>query len=69
MRVNLDLSAEEVRDLYYYLTSVVRSSVRSCDYVPDVLFTIIGKLSFDVSLYYEDYVSKTDESSKGPVSD
>lgn len=69
MTLHFDLSDEEVRDLSYYLTSAAAASVRSCDYVPDVLFTIIGQLAVDVCAYYKDFVNKTDENSKEPVSD
>ena len=69
MTLQLNLSDEEVRDLSYYLTAAAAASVRSCDYVPDVLFTIIGQLAVDVCAYYKDFVNKTDESSKEPVSD
>lgn len=69
MTLQVDLSDEEVRELNYYLTAAAAASVRSFDYVPDVLFMIIGQLTVDVSLYYKDFVNKTDESSKEPVSD
>lgn len=67
MTLQVNLSDEQVRDLNYYLTGVVAASVRSCDYVPDVLFSIIGQLSVDVCAYYKDFVNKVDESCKEPV--
>lgn len=69
MTLHVNLSDEQVRDLSYYLTAAAAASVRSCDYVPDVLFSIIGLLAVDVCAYYKDFVTKTDESSKEPVSD
>lgn len=69
MTLNVNLSDEEVRDLSYYLTYAAAASVRSSDYVPDVLFTIIGQLSVDVCAYYKDFENKVNESSKEPVSD
>lgn len=69
MTLHLNLSDEELRDLNYYLTAAVAASVRSCDYVPDVLFTIIGQLAVDVCAYYKDLENKIDESSKESVSD
>lgn len=67
MTLRFDLSNEQVSDLSYYLTSVVASSVRSCEHVPDVLFSIIGKLSVDVFSYYEDCKNKANEDSKESV--
>lgn len=69
MTLQVDLSDEEVRDLSYYLTAAAAASVRSCDYVPDVLFSIIGQLAVDVCAYYKDFENKVDESCKESVSD
>lgn len=69
MTLQVNLSDYEVRELNYYLTAAAASSARSGDYIPDVLFTILGQLSVSVTAYYQDFVNKTDESSKESVSD
>lgn len=67
MTLHLNLSDEEVRDLCYYLTLAVATSVRSFDYVPDVIFSIIGRLGVEVCACRQDFLNKTDESSKESV--
>lgn len=69
MTLLVNLSDVEVRHLRYYLTDAAAASVRSCDYVPDVVFRIIGQLHVEVCSHYKDLVNETDESSKEPVSD
>ena len=66
MRLFLNLSDVEVRNLRYYLTSAAVTSVRSGDYIPDVVFNLIGQLHVDVWSHLD---IETDESSKESVSD
>lgn len=52
MRLPLDLSIEQVRDLDYYLTNKVAYSENSGEYVPDVLYSILGHLSVYRTSHY-----------------
>lgn len=69
MTLQVNLSDVEVRHLRYYLTSAAVASVRSFEYVPDVVFKIIGQLHVDVCSHYYDLDNTADESSKESVSD
>ena len=69
MTLQVNLSDEEVRDLHFYLTSAAAVSVRAADYVPDVLFSIIGQLAVDYRVYFDKLEDKVNESCKEPVSD
>lgn len=69
MTLQVNLSDVEVRHLRYYLTSAAVASVRSFEYVPDVVFKIIGQLHVDVWSHLNDLENKTDESSEESVSD
>ena len=52
MRLPVDLSIEQVRDLDYYLTNKVAYSEQSGEYVPDALYSILGHLSVYMISYY-----------------
>lgn len=69
MTLHLNLSDVEVTHLRCYLTSAAAASVRSCDYIPDVVFNIIGQLHADFWSRISDFENESDESSKEPVSD
>mgnify|MGYP006895508942 CR=1 FL=1 len=65
MTLLLNLSDVEARSLRHYLTSVAVTSVRSSDFIPDVVFKIIGQLHVDLWSHLE---NESDESSKESVS-
>lgn len=61
MRLPVDLSIEQVRDLDYYLTNKVAYSEQSGEYVPDALYSILGHLSvYRVSYYINSEKSNHD---------
>ncbi len=64
-----NLSDVEVRQFRYYLTELVVASLRSGNYVPDVVFRIIGRLHVDFMSHCNDFANVIDESSKESVSD
>lgn len=69
MTLQVNLSHEQSLELGYYLSSFASVSVRSGEYIPDVLFSIIGQLTVDSRAYYDNLEKKSDEGCKESVSD
>ena len=69
MTLLVNLSDVDVRQLRYYLAEAAVASLRSRNYVPDVVFRIIGQLHVEFFSHCNDLANEIDESSEEPVSD